>query len=226
MRALEVDQRPLTERKLCVPQPTCQRPWTHLRIRRGPGLRARHRCALPRLNGQEARAPARPRRKLGAHQRRRPGARSWRDTCGGRAARTREPRVGAPRARRAARRTEEPRHPPKSPLGSAIRYTLGPWNELGVFLDDARVPLDTNASERSLRRIASYGSLCTLLFKYLESQGCDRFEKSDTDVHDADCGCVAPLRLRVVRGPLRGSATEHRRRAGARARSRRGSGDE
>lgn len=46
------------------------------------------------------------------------------------------------------------RHPPKSPLGTAIRYTLGQWNELGVFLDDARVPLDNNASERSLRRIA------------------------------------------------------------------------
>jgi len=46
------------------------------------------------------------------------------------------------------------RHPPKSPLGVAIRYTLGQWGELGVFLDDARVPLDNNASERSLRRIA------------------------------------------------------------------------
>lgn len=46
------------------------------------------------------------------------------------------------------------RHPPKSPLGIAIRYTLGQWAELGVFLDDARIPLDNNASERSLRRIA------------------------------------------------------------------------
>ncbi len=46
------------------------------------------------------------------------------------------------------------RHPPKSPLGVAIRYTLGQWSELGAFLEDARVPLDNNASERSLRRIA------------------------------------------------------------------------
>lgn len=46
------------------------------------------------------------------------------------------------------------RHPPKSPLGIAIRYTLGQWEELGVFLTDAAVPLDNNASERSLRRIA------------------------------------------------------------------------
>ncbi|AKU95769.1 Mobile element protein [Labilithrix luteola] len=46
------------------------------------------------------------------------------------------------------------RHPPKSPLGTAIRYTLAQWDELGVFLVDARVPLDNNASERALRRIA------------------------------------------------------------------------
>lgn len=43
---------------------------------------------------------------------------------------------------------------PKSPLGTAIRYALGQWDELGVFLTDAAVPLDNNASERSLRRIA------------------------------------------------------------------------
>ena len=46
------------------------------------------------------------------------------------------------------------RQPPKSPLGAAIRYALGQWTELGVFLDDARVPLDNNASERALRRVA------------------------------------------------------------------------
>ena len=49
---------------------------------------------------------------------------------------------------------QQPKHPPKSPLGIAIRYTLGQWAELGVFLEDARVPLDNNASERALRRIA------------------------------------------------------------------------
>ncbi|MFM2153848.1 MAG: hypothetical protein RL199_2283 [Pseudomonadota bacterium] len=49
---------------------------------------------------------------------------------------------------------QRPRHPPKSPLAAAIRYTLGQWDELGVFLEDERVPLDNNASERSLRRIA------------------------------------------------------------------------
>ena len=46
------------------------------------------------------------------------------------------------------------RHPPKSPLGVAIRYARGHWTELGRFLDDARIPLDNNASERALRRVA------------------------------------------------------------------------
>jgi transposase len=46
------------------------------------------------------------------------------------------------------------RHPPKSPLGIAIRYARGHWDELGRFLLDARLPLDNNASERALRRVA------------------------------------------------------------------------
>jgi transposase len=44
--------------------------------------------------------------------------------------------------------------PPKSPLGTAIRYALSHWTELGKFLEDARIPLDNNASERALRRVA------------------------------------------------------------------------
>jgi transposase len=49
---------------------------------------------------------------------------------------------------------EKPRHPPKSPIGTAIRYAMNQRRELGRFLDDARVPLDNNASEASLRRVA------------------------------------------------------------------------
>ena len=49
---------------------------------------------------------------------------------------------------------QQPRHPPKSPISTATRYALNQWRELGRFLDDARVPLDNNASERSLRRVA------------------------------------------------------------------------
>jgi transposase InsO family protein len=46
------------------------------------------------------------------------------------------------------------RHPPKSPIAAAIRYADNQWEELGVFLDDSRVPLDNNGSERALRRVA------------------------------------------------------------------------
>jgi transposase len=46
------------------------------------------------------------------------------------------------------------RHPPKSPIGAAIRYADNQWAELGVFLDEVDVPLDNNGSERALRRIA------------------------------------------------------------------------
>jgi transposase len=43
---------------------------------------------------------------------------------------------------------------PKSPIGTAIRYALNNWEELGRFLEDARIPLDNNASEAALRRVA------------------------------------------------------------------------
>ncbi len=45
-------------------------------------------------------------------------------------------------------------HPPKSPLGVGIRYTLNRWDELGHFLGDARIPLDNNPAESALRRVA------------------------------------------------------------------------
>ena len=46
------------------------------------------------------------------------------------------------------------RHPPKSPMGAALRYAESQWAALGVFLEDDRVPLDNNGSERALRRVA------------------------------------------------------------------------
>ena len=33
---------------------------------------------------------------------------------------------------------QKPRHPPKSPISTAIRYALNQWRELGRFLDDTR----------------------------------------------------------------------------------------
>jgi transposase len=49
---------------------------------------------------------------------------------------------------------QQDRHPPKSPLGGAIRYALNRGDTLTRFLDDARIPVDNNASERALRVVA------------------------------------------------------------------------
>lgn len=45
-------------------------------------------------------------------------------------------------------------HPPKSPLGEALRYATNQWEHMGRFFDDARIPLDNNESEAALRRVA------------------------------------------------------------------------
>jgi len=51
---------------------------------------------------------------------------------------------------------EQPRHPPKGPMGTAIGYALGQWKALTLFLTDPHLPIDNNASERALR-IAALG---------------------------------------------------------------------
>ena len=51
---------------------------------------------------------------------------------------------------------EREQHPPKSPIGEAIRYTLGQWDALTLFLTDPHLPIDNNASERALR-VAALG---------------------------------------------------------------------
>jgi transposase len=65
---------------------------------------------------------------------------------------------GAPalRAIRAWLNAQVPLHPPKSPLGKAIRYALSQWLALTRFLDDPRLPIDNNKSERALR-VAALG---------------------------------------------------------------------
>jgi transposase len=42
---------------------------------------------------------------------------------------------------------------PESSLGKAIGYMLGLWPGLTRFLDDPRIPLDNNATERGLRGV-------------------------------------------------------------------------
>jgi transposase len=47
---------------------------------------------------------------------------------------------------------------PESSLGKAIGYMLGLWPGLTRFLDDPRIPLDNNATERGLRGLVSPAS--------------------------------------------------------------------
>ena len=50
--------------------------------------------------------------------------------------------------------TEFNRIPPRGGLADAIRYALTRWSDLGRFLDDGRIELDTNTVERAIRPIA------------------------------------------------------------------------
>ena len=49
---------------------------------------------------------------------------------------------------------EQANYPPKSALGQAISYTRNRGETLTRFLDDVRIPVDNNASERALRIVA------------------------------------------------------------------------
>lgn len=45
-------------------------------------------------------------------------------------------------------------HSPKSKVAGAINYALNNWQELTLFLKDARIPVDNNRSEAALRVVA------------------------------------------------------------------------
>jgi transposase len=47
---------------------------------------------------------------------------------------------------------EQPK--PKGPMGEAISYALAQWDALMRFLDDPKLRVDNNASERALRAAA------------------------------------------------------------------------
>lgn len=42
---------------------------------------------------------------------------------------------------------------PKSKFGEAVRYACNPWEELGSYLSEGRLPIDNNDTERELRRL-------------------------------------------------------------------------
>jgi transposase len=41
--------------------------------------------------------------------------------------------------------------PPKSPLGTAVFYSLNHWCSLNIYLQDGRLEIDNNRSERSIK---------------------------------------------------------------------------
>jgi hypothetical protein len=43
---------------------------------------------------------------------------------------------------------------PRSPLGQAVQYALNQWSALTRYVEDRRLPIDNNASERDLRGVA------------------------------------------------------------------------
>jgi transposase len=49
---------------------------------------------------------------------------------------------------------EQPKHVPKSPLGTAVSYALNQWDRLLCFLENVNIPVDNNASESALRVVA------------------------------------------------------------------------
>lgn len=40
---------------------------------------------------------------------------------------------------------------PRSRLGEALHYALGQWHAMSTFLEDGRVPIDNNHTERDIR---------------------------------------------------------------------------
>jgi hypothetical protein len=43
---------------------------------------------------------------------------------------------------------------PKSPVGLAVQYAINQWTALARYVEDGRLPIDNNASERDIRSVA------------------------------------------------------------------------
>jgi transposase len=80
---------------------------------------------------------------------------------------------------------------PKSPLGKAVAYALGLWEELTRYVEDGRIPIDNNSVERAMRVVAlgrknwlfcgseSGGQRAAVIYSLIETarrQGIEPFE--------------------------------------------------
>lgn len=99
---------------------------------------------------------------------------------------------------------QQPRALPESSLGKAIAYMRGLWSGLTRFLDDARIPLDNNATERGLRgmvvgRKNHYGSrsqrgteVAALFYSLIESAKLCGVEPTAYLLHATHAALEAP----------------------------------
>lgn len=102
---------------------------------------------------------------------------------------------------------------PESALGKAIAYMTGIWSGLVRFLDDPRVPIDNNATERALRGVVvgrknHYGSrskrgteVAALFYSLIETaklSGTDSKAYLRRAVVAALCGETIPLPIEVT----------------------------
>jgi transposase len=76
---------------------------------------------------------------------------------------------------------EQPRYLPNGPMGDAIKYALNQWDALTLFLKDAHLPVDNNASERALRICAlgrNYADLLIMRSFAPGARGCRAFRRA------------------------------------------------
>ncbi len=102
---------------------------------------------------------------------------------------------------------------PRSSLRKAIDYMLGHWDALQVFVTDAYVPIDNNATERALRGVVlgrknHFGSrslrgtqvaaICYSLIESAKLAGLEPQAYITAAIHGIECG-IAPKRLLPLR---------------------------
>jgi len=107
-------------------------------------------------------------------------------------------------------------------IGKAAAYTLGIWERLTLFADDARIPLDNNATERAIRGPVDPVSLCSSFSNARNRQRAFVLRIS-TRATATLRGCLTRSLPPPDPDRRRGSATEHQALSVVPARSHRGS---
>lgn len=79
-------------------------------------------------------------------------------------------------------------------IGKAAAYTLGIWDRLTRFIEDARIPLDNNATERAIRAPSSDARITTVRSLGAAQVAATLYTILETlKLHDVDRNrCVSP----------------------------------